>query len=114
MKKLIAFVLCVLASFSASAVIEANKTIVSMGVQDTNAVSSSNAVPQAYVIVSPAPALNCSYDVLYIKDLSTPGGTALLSVLQRAYSLSKPLSRVDYDRDGTSGQCFISLIEVGK
>lgn len=70
--------------------------------------------PATQKIHTTAPALNCSYGVLYIKDLPTPGGTALLPVLQRAYFLSKPLSRIDYDRDSASGQCFISLIDVGK
>ena len=92
---------------------EVNKTILSMGVQDTSSGGASG-VPQAYVILSPAPAVNCLYGIAYIKDVSTPGGTALLSMLQRAYSLSKPLSRVDYSQDSISGQCFISLIEVGK
>ena len=113
MKKLIAIVLCFLASFSASAVTETNKTIVSMGVQDTTSGGASG-VAQAYVIRSPAPTTNCLYGVAYIKDLSTAGGTALLSLLQRAYSVSKPLSRIDYDQNSTSGQCFISLIELSK
>jgi hypothetical protein len=109
MKTWIAFVLCLLASFSASAVTETNKTIVSMGVQDTGF-----GVSQAYVILSPAPTTNCLYGIAYIRDLSTAGGTALLSMLQKGYSLSKPLSRIDYSLDSTNGQCFISLIELGK
>ena len=113
MKTWIAFVLCFLASFSANAVTETNKTIVSMGVQDT-ASGGASGVAQAYVILSPALATNCLYGIVYIKDVSTAGGTALLSMLQRAYSLSKPLSRVDYSQDSAGGQCFISLIEVGK
>ena len=108
MKKLIAFVLCLLVSFSASAVTETSKTINAMGVQ----IGSGNSI--AYVYVSPAPAVNCLYGILYIQDLSTPGGTALLSMLQKAYSLSKPLSRIDYAQDGVSGTCYISLIEVAK
>ena len=114
MKNFIAFVLCLLASFSASAVTETNKTILSMGVQDTSSGGTVSGVPQAYVILSPALAINCLYGIVYIKDVSTAGGTALLSMLQRAYSLSKPLSRVDYDQNGFGGQCFISRIEVGK
>lgn len=110
MKTWIAFVLCLLASFSASAVTETNKTIVSMGVQDT----ASGGPPLAYAFLSPPLALNCMYGIAYIKDLSTAGGTALYAVLQRAYSLSKPLSRIDYDRDGNTGTCIISLIEVGQ
>ena len=109
MKIWIAFVLFFLASFSASAVTETNKTIVSMGVQD--------AVPggtRAYVSLSPPLARNYLYGIAYIQDLSTAGGTALYAMLQRAYSLSKPLSRIDYDQDSISGACFISLIEVGK
>ena len=113
MKKLIAVVLCFLGSFSASAVTETNKTIVSMAVQDT-ASGGASGVAQAYVILSPAPTTDCLYGIVYIKDVSTAGGTALLSVLQRAYSLAKPLSRIDYSQDSTGGQCFISLIEVGK
>ncbi len=109
MKTLIAFVLCLLASFSASAVTETDKTIVSMGVQDTVP-----GTPRAYVILSPALASNCLYGVAYVRDLSTAGGTALYAILQRAYSLSKSLSRIDYDQESTSGNCFISLIEVGK
>lgn len=108
MKQLIALVLCILASFSASAVTETNKTINAMGVQ----MGSVNAI--AYVYVSPAPAVNCLYGILYVQDLSTPGGTALLSMLQRAYSLSKPLSRIDYAQDSVSGTCYITLIEVAK
>jgi hypothetical protein len=114
MKTWIAFALCLLASFSARAVTEANKTILSMGVQDTSSASTAPVVPQAYVILSPPPTTNCVYGIAYIKDLSTAGGTALLSMLQKAYSLSKPLSRIDYSQDSASGQCFITLIEVGK
>ncbi len=113
MKRWIVLALCFLASFLASAVTETNKTIVSMGVQDT-ASGGASGVAQAYVILSPAPTTNCLYGIVYIKDVSTAGGTALLSMLQRAYSLTKPLSRVDYSQDSTSGQCFISLIEVSK
>ena len=108
MKKLIAFVLCILVSFSASAVTETNKTISAMGVQ----IGGGNSI--AYVYLSPAPATNCLFGLVYIQDLSTPGGTALLSMLQRAYSLSKPLSRIDYAQDSVSGFCYISLIEVAK
>ncbi len=108
MKKLIAFVVCILVSFSASAVTETNKTINAMGVQ----IGGGNAI--AYVYVSPAPTVNCLFGILHIQDLSTPGGTALLSMLQKAYSLSKPLSRIDYAQDSTTGMCFISLIEVAK
>jgi hypothetical protein len=108
MKKLIALVLCILASLSASAATETNKTINAMGVQ----IGSANSI--AYVYVSPALAVNCLYGILYIQDLSTPGGTALLSMLQKAYSLSKPLSRIDYAQDSSSGMCFINLIEVAK
>ena len=111
---MIVLALCLLASFPASAVTETNKTIVSMGVQDTTSTSTAPVVPQAYVILSPPPTANCMYGIAYIKDLSTPGGTALLSMLQRAYSLSRPLSRIDYSLDGASGQCFITLIEVSR
>lgn len=114
MKRWIVLVLCLLASFSAGAVTETNKTIVSMGVQDTTSGLSGQGLPQAYAILSPPPTGGCTYDIVYIKDLSTPGGTALLSILQRAYSLAKPLSRIDYDRISAGGQCFITLIEVGK
>ena len=110
MKKLIVLVLCSLASFSASAVTETNKTILSMGIQDTL----SGGPPVAYVIPNPPLALNCLYGVAYIRDLSTAGGTALYAILQKAYSLSKPLSRIDYDQNGLRGECYISLIEVGK
>ena len=113
MKTWIAFLLCFLASFSVSAVTEVNKTILSMGVQDTAVTGTASGVAQAYVILSPAPTTNCLYGIVYVKDVSTAGGTALLSMLHRAYSLAKPLSRVDYSQDSTSGQCFISLIEVG-
>jgi hypothetical protein len=111
MKKLIAFVLCFLASFSASAVTETNKTIISMGVQHTTV---PGGTPLAYVNLSPPMALNCLYGIAYIQDLSTAGGTALYAMLHRAYSLSKPLSRIDYDQNSTSGQCVISLIELGR
>ena len=114
MNKMIVLALCLLASFPAGAVTETNKTVVSMGVQDTASSGGGSGVSQAYVILSPALTANCVYGIAYIKDLSTPGGTALLSVMQKAYSLAKPLSRIDYDRDGTTGQCFISLLEVGK
>lgn len=109
MKIWIAFVLCFLASFSASAVTETNKTILSMGVQDTVP-----GTPRAYVSLSPPLARNCLYGIAYIPDLSIAGGTALYAILQRAYSVSKPLSRVDYDQDSTSGNCFITLIEVSQ
>jgi len=108
MKKLIAFVLCVLVSFSASAATETNKTVNAMGVQ----IGSGNSI--AYVYVSPAPALSCLGGILYIADLSTPGGTALLSMLQKAFALSKPLSRVDYFQDSAAGLCVVTLIEVAK
>ena len=110
MKTWIVFVLCFLASFSASAVTETNKTIISIGVQDT----ASGGPPLAYVVLSPPPARNCLYGILYIHDLSTAGGTALYAMLHRAYSLLKPFSRIDYDQDSISGVCFISLVEVGK
>jgi len=108
MKKLIAFVLCTLVSFSASAVTETNKTINAMGVQNAGG----NQI--AYAYLSPAPEVHCLYGIIYIQDLSTPGGTALLSILQKAYSLSKPLSRIDYFQDSASGVCYFSLIEVAK
>lgn len=46
MKTWIAFVLCFLASFSVSAVTEVNKTILSMGVQDTAALGPASGVAQ--------------------------------------------------------------------
>ena len=112
MKKMIALALCLLASFPAGAVTETNKPIVSMGVQDTTA-ATGQGPQQAYAILSPPPTGGCTYGIVYIKDLSTPGGTALLSMLQKAYSLAKPLSRIDYVRSNAGGQCFITLIEVG-
>ena len=117
MKIWIASALCFLASFSANAVTETNKTILSMGVQDTvvsGAPGLPPAVTQAYAILSPPPTGNCLYNVVYIRDLSTAGGTALLSMLQAAYTQSKPLSRIDYDRNSTTGVCSVNLIELSK
>ena len=80
MKSWVALVLCFLASFSASALTETNKTILPMGVQDI----ASGGPTAAYVSPSPSLALNCMYGIAYIKDLPTAGGTALYAMLQEA------------------------------
>lgn len=108
MKKLFGFAFFLLASFSASAVSESNKTILSMGAQTYE-----DGGIVAYVNVSPPPAVNCTFGMLYIPNLSSAGGTVLYSMLQKAYSLGKPLARVDYSQD-SNGLCLISLIELGR
>lgn len=102
MKKLTLFVLCLLASFSANAATDYNRAITSIGAQNTI----------AYINLTPAPSTTCLYNLVYISDTSTSSGKALYATLLTAYAQGKPLQRVDYAVQ-PSGQCWISLIQVG-
>ena len=100
MKKILALVLFLLASFSANAVTELNRAFTSVGVQG----------PLVYVVLNPAPT-SCLYGLVYIWDLSTAQGKAMLVTLLTAQVRQVPLQRIDYAQD-TSGICIVSLIQI--
>lgn len=102
MKKLVAFITCLMISFSAAATTDRNMTVVTTGVQGGS----------SYITLSPALSGTCLYGVLYLSNMETsPFARAMYATLLTAVSSGKPLARVDYAPDA-SGVCFISLLEV--
>lgn len=114
MKRMIAIAIFLLVSFSAYGMSENNKTILQIGAQDYSTSATVFGPPKAYANLSPALQRGCLYGIIYVRDLSTTGGAALYAILRHAHAQSLPLSRIDYDQDFSSGQCFFTLIEVGK
>ncbi len=102
MKKLLCSIACAfLFTSPAWAVIDANRTISRVGVQNTNST--------AYVQFTVAPSGGCNYDILYV-SLTTDAGRANYALLLTAQANRSTIKRVDYSV--SSGTCTINLIEI--
>ncbi len=101
MKKLSILALILLMSTKAFAVTEFNKTLARIGNQAGNL---------AYLYVSPAPAQNCKFGVLYLNTSTTFGKTSYATLLAAKIE-NRQISRVDYTKQADA-RCFITLIEM--
>ena len=90
----------VLTASSAFAQGDLNKTIIITGVQSTN----------YYFSVGNGLTLNCKYDVIYFSNESGFWKGAY-STLLSAKAQNKPISRMVYSQNGSSGVCTLELIE---
>jgi len=95
-----AALLTVSTAFAAS---ESNKTIQQVGVQYNG---------PGYVIFNEPLTVSCQYGIVYLPDVSTAPGKAMLAVLLSAQSAGKPISRVDYTQ-GSDGNCTAAIVASG-
>lgn len=104
MKKLLcftAFASLLASATPAFAIIDNNRTISRVGVQNSNS--------SAYVQFTVAPSATCSFNTLYIA-VNTDAGRANYALLLTAQATGQPIVRVDYTVTGTT--CTINLIEI--
>lgn len=80
---------------------DSNKTVQSAGVQS----------PNAYFRVNEALSVSCSFNVLYIGDLSAPGARAMYATVLSAQATGRPLTTIAYNVAPT-GECTVTQVEV--
>lgn len=93
----------VLACTSAFATSESSKTIQQVGVQSNG---------PGYVIFNEPLTVGCSYTLVYLPDLSTSSGKAMLAALLSAQASGKGVSRIDYTQAADS-TCTATIVSVG-
>ncbi|MET3650313.1 hypothetical protein [Dyella japonica] len=92
--------LTVSAAFATS---DNNKTIQQVGVQYNG---------PGYVVFNEPLSVSCQYGLVYIPDVSTASGKAMLAVLLSAQAAGKPISRLDYTQ-AADGTCSAAIIAAG-
>ena len=95
-----AALLTVSSAFAAS---DSNKTIQQVGVQNNG---------YGYVIFNEPLSVSCQFGLVYIQDVSTATGKAMLAVLLSAQAAGKQITRLDYTQ-AADGSCSASIVTAG-
>jgi hypothetical protein len=88
-------------SMASFAVTDTNKTIASIGTQDS----------MAYVSFKEALSVGCKFNNIYIMDLTKPESRAKYATLLTAKTIDNKVARIDYTIS-EGGTCTASLIQV--